>query len=223
MTHHQETTTKKPQWDINIKLPHLPGAVCTTRDPQIWDDKTGNIGLAKQYCAACPARRDCLQWALNQEKLEPPNRRACVWGGHTPQERTRLARGRQLCNPITNRDPNLPQTLTRPNGTPYTPRHIRLIYAAPTRKSDGRIIITGTHDTTTAQDTITRALANNDHPSYIPREALQTALQQPPLTGWLEIQNTKTGCRAFSQARGAASVYYWIPGTKGTNTTGQLP
>lgn len=44
-------------------------------------------GPARELCARCPARRDCLDHAIRY--AEP----AGMWGGHTPKERQRIALG----------------------------------------------------------------------------------------------------------------------------------
>lgn len=38
-------------------------------------------GAARQVCAGCPARRECLRWAVEHD------RSFGVWGGATPEER----------------------------------------------------------------------------------------------------------------------------------------
>jgi len=44
---------------------------------------------AKQICAACPVREECLEFALESRPADG------VWGGLTPIERHRLIRRRQ--------------------------------------------------------------------------------------------------------------------------------
>ena len=42
------------------------------------------MDLAKAVCRACPARVQCLDWAVET------NERAGVWGGATPDERAQI-------------------------------------------------------------------------------------------------------------------------------------
>ena len=46
-------------------------------------------GAAKEICASCPVREECLQFALDTRPADG------VWGGLTPTERHRLIRRRQ--------------------------------------------------------------------------------------------------------------------------------
>lgn len=46
---------------------------------------------AKQHCADCPVRLECLQWVMSME-TEPTVGRYGYYGGMTPQERLELAR-----------------------------------------------------------------------------------------------------------------------------------
>lgn len=67
---------------------------CAGVDPEIFfPGRGGNGGAgkhnerAKQICATCPLREDCLEWALRDQSLHG------IWGGLTETERGRL-RGR---------------------------------------------------------------------------------------------------------------------------------
>ena len=58
-------------------------------DPRIYFAvKGGGVHLAKQICALCPFRRECLQEAMDFEG----DLRYGVWGGLTPEERHELAK-----------------------------------------------------------------------------------------------------------------------------------
>lgn len=60
-------------------------ALCTKYDPRLWDGETKfDVARAKQICAICPVRNDCLAEAL--EMAEPWT----VRGGMTAEERERL-------------------------------------------------------------------------------------------------------------------------------------
>lgn len=66
-------------------------AACRGADPQLffpersWDSKD-QVAEAKQICASCPVREDCLDRALAD------NEQWGVWGGLTQSERRRLRR-----------------------------------------------------------------------------------------------------------------------------------
>ncbi len=72
-------------------------AACASADPGLFHPPDGWIGqlamqAAKQVCAGCPVRSDCLADALAWER---PTDRHGVLGGLTAAERARLARQRQ--------------------------------------------------------------------------------------------------------------------------------
>lgn len=47
---------------------------------------------AKKVCEECPVREICLEVALQFERGKAGDMRHGVWGGHTPEERARIAR-----------------------------------------------------------------------------------------------------------------------------------
>jgi WhiB family transcriptional regulator, redox-sensing transcriptional regulator len=77
-----------------LMLPSLPGALCKGQDPRLWFPGTpgqpgqlsGAVRRAKALCAACPARAQCLEWAIKANEAEG------VWGGTTPAERAAIRR-----------------------------------------------------------------------------------------------------------------------------------
>ena len=64
---------------------------CRGLETAIWfSDEAENQRFAKQVCAGCPVRGECLEWALKHEDYG-------VWGGFTAAERRRIqARRRGL-------------------------------------------------------------------------------------------------------------------------------
>jgi WhiB family redox-sensing transcriptional regulator len=79
-----------------LALPLLPGALCKGEDPVAWFPVPGGSpARGKAVCAACPARRDCLDWALRAG--EP----AGIWGGTSPDERALIIRQRRRRQPGT--------------------------------------------------------------------------------------------------------------------------
>jgi len=72
-----------------LVLPALPGALCRHQDPALWFPGRGQSHEdAKAICRACPARAECLDWAIQAGE------QAGVWGGASPGERARLRRSR---------------------------------------------------------------------------------------------------------------------------------
>ena len=68
-----------------LLLPELPGALCKGQDPAPWFPRPGGSPeQGKQICRACPARRDCLDWAIAADE------RAGVWGGTSADERAEI-------------------------------------------------------------------------------------------------------------------------------------
>lgn len=66
-------------------------AACLAYDPNLWflEDKTGSYREARQICAGCPVRVDCLDWAVET------NTDYGLWGGLAPHERKKLRRRRR--------------------------------------------------------------------------------------------------------------------------------
>lgn len=63
-------------------------AACTEVDPEIFEGMTReNVQKAKEICAPCDAREECLDFAL---KTKQPG---MVWGGLTEDERQQVVRG----------------------------------------------------------------------------------------------------------------------------------
>lgn len=68
-------------------------ALCADTDPELFfpDDRGGGVtgGEAKKVCARCPARDECLVWAL------ATNQRFGIWGGKSPEQRAEIRKGRR--------------------------------------------------------------------------------------------------------------------------------
>lgn len=76
-----------PSLPGGLVLPLLPGALCKGQDPRLWfPSQGGSHERAKAVCQVCPARADCLDWAMQT------NERNGVWGGTSPNERALLRR-----------------------------------------------------------------------------------------------------------------------------------
>ena len=59
--------------------------LCNQTDPEIFfPEKGGSTRQAKQVCAACPVRAECLDWALERRI------RYGLWGGLSAHERRKL-------------------------------------------------------------------------------------------------------------------------------------
>ena len=62
-------------------------AVCAQTDPDAFTPDPGDpVWMAKQVCAECPIREECLAYAV--ERREPSG----VWGGLSARERKKLWR-----------------------------------------------------------------------------------------------------------------------------------
>jgi WhiB family redox-sensing transcriptional regulator len=65
---------------------------CQSADPEIFFPVSGTgasapqIQQARQVCAGCPVRRECLDWAMRSGEMHG------IWGGTTPEDRTRTRR-----------------------------------------------------------------------------------------------------------------------------------
>lgn len=71
-------------------FPYFDTAACEGLDPELFYAESGAaIMRAKAYCARCPLREKCLEWAIKREEFG-------VWGGMTARERASLRRERGL-------------------------------------------------------------------------------------------------------------------------------
>ena len=61
-------------------------AACGRMDPDLWTGKPGPKGrrFAIEICQSCIVRRDCLQYALDEDIW------GGIWGGTTGDERRRM-------------------------------------------------------------------------------------------------------------------------------------
>lgn len=67
--------------------PDMDGALCTRALPKVDAAFAGrNLGRMKALCERCPARVECLNWAMKANEQDG------VWGGTTPAERERMRR-----------------------------------------------------------------------------------------------------------------------------------
>jgi WhiB family transcriptional regulator, redox-sensing transcriptional regulator len=84
-----------------VRTPGIAGvawhdrAACRDEDPELFfpAGRGGRptdlqVQEARAVCAICPARSDCLQWALDGEPVEG------IWGGTTETERAAMIRAR---------------------------------------------------------------------------------------------------------------------------------
>ncbi len=64
-------------------------AICPGEDPDLFFPSRGDPGTrAKQICANCPVRLDCLKYAIEADEFG-------IWGGLDQQERRNLLRKRK--------------------------------------------------------------------------------------------------------------------------------
>jgi len=72
-------------------------ALCAQADPEtFFPEKGGSTRPAKQVCARCPVKAECLEYALATDQGFG------VWGGMSERERRRLT-GRRSANTATGR------------------------------------------------------------------------------------------------------------------------
>jgi WhiB family redox-sensing transcriptional regulator len=65
------------------------GARCTEVDPEIFfPERGGSSKSARQVCARCEVRLQCLEYALNNKE------QFGIWGGTSERERRRLRKER---------------------------------------------------------------------------------------------------------------------------------
>src|ERR1700722_1809561 len=98
--HNRRKTTRKQGKDMSLStcrersLAELP---CHVGDPDLWfADNPGGLERAKELCADCPIRRQCLDAALERE--EPWG----VWGGQIFERGAVVARKRPRGRPRKN-------------------------------------------------------------------------------------------------------------------------
>lgn len=78
----------EPLLDLS-ELPQLDNALCAETDPELFHPEQGSSNRpAKRVCAACSARVQCLDWALDH-----PTERG-IWGGTTQAERLAILKKR---------------------------------------------------------------------------------------------------------------------------------
>lgn len=69
-------------WHQFQPMPWVADAACRDADPEIFFIGRGDPGVeAKAYCAACPVRSECLDFAIDGGE------RHGIWGGMTTKQR----------------------------------------------------------------------------------------------------------------------------------------
>ncbi len=65
-------------------------AACNGSDPELFfpvgDTDVERISTAKEVCASCTVREECLAYSLETNQIDG------IWGGHTATERRRIRR-----------------------------------------------------------------------------------------------------------------------------------
>ena len=78
--------------DVDVLRPHwMQKAACRGQGFDAWftiDEVGGEADAARQVCAGCPVRPECLDYALDGRI------RHGLWGGLSPRERAALSRRR---------------------------------------------------------------------------------------------------------------------------------
>lgn len=90
--------SSRSEWDLSLwdalrlgapdeALDWQDDALCAQTYPDaFFPDKGGSTREAKQVCAACPVRAECLEYALTHDE------RFGIWGGASERERRRMKR-----------------------------------------------------------------------------------------------------------------------------------
>lgn len=68
-------------------------AVCARVDPEVWfpaSRRIAELNRAKELCADCPVRAQCLDEAMRAEGAAGASNRSGVFGGQSPTARRRL-------------------------------------------------------------------------------------------------------------------------------------
>lgn len=73
-----------------VKQAACAGMADTVFFPERGDDGKREAAVAKAICAACPVRRECLDFAVATHQIHG------IWGGTTVRERRSLRRNRRL-------------------------------------------------------------------------------------------------------------------------------
>ena len=72
---------------MTTDLPDLPDALCAQADPEAWFPELGSTNhYAIKVCHRCPARVECLTWAIDTGQQHG------IWGGTTPHQRATTRR-----------------------------------------------------------------------------------------------------------------------------------
>lgn len=71
-------------------------ALCPQTDPDLfYPEKGGSVREAKQVCARCPVRAECLEYALENDE------RFGIWGGESERDRRKLKKERTTTTTTT--------------------------------------------------------------------------------------------------------------------------
>lgn len=101
---------KRQQDDLGADLasPWMADALCRDLPPAVFFPRDGaGVEVARRYCATCPVRMECLEYALEHHIDHG------VWGGASERERRRIARSRRAQS-TASRPKDRPGGSTRP-------------------------------------------------------------------------------------------------------------
>lgn len=85
--------TKFPRFAARRNDLHCTPDDARTFHPKRYGEDNFSVHRAKQLCRHCPAKDECLLWALTQGETSG------IWGGRTPLERDAILRkARQIKN-----------------------------------------------------------------------------------------------------------------------------
>ena len=73
-------------WQADAKCAELP---IRRSDAMFFPERGGSSKAAREMCARCPVRPECLEYALENKEMHG------IWGGTSEGERRKLRRGRK--------------------------------------------------------------------------------------------------------------------------------
>jgi hypothetical protein len=86
MSYAPDTLTRPGEWYVLAECRDLPELFIER------DRDAEGLAMAREICAACPVRTECLAAAMVEEGSDDSTRRAGIRGGLTPTERGQLSR-----------------------------------------------------------------------------------------------------------------------------------
>ena len=101
--------------EVNLDTSWMVQGRCRDLPPEIFFPSDGvGVEVARRYCAECPVKAPCLEYAL-ENHIEHG-----VWGGASERERRRIARSRKSI-PVRSAGAPVPNGAAEPRPAAPTP------------------------------------------------------------------------------------------------------